>query len=123
MTEIDLGKAGEILAVQHLESLDYEVVEKNFRAGKGEIDIIAWTPTKPKTLVFVEVKTRSSDFFGSPEAFVGKDKQRIVAATAGAYMQKIKYDWAIRFDIVAIMIRKSGVPEINHIEDAWFPRN
>jgi putative endonuclease len=121
MSEQDLGKTGELLAQQHLEAIGYEVVECNYRAGKGEIDLIAWTNTNPKTLVFVEVKTRSSDFFGSPEAFVGKDKQRIVAATAGAYMQKINYDWAVRFDIIAILIRKSGQPEIRHIEDAWFP--
>ena len=122
MSEQDLGKTGELLALQHLESSGYEVVEKNYRAGKGEIDLIAWSPGKPKTLVFVEVKTRSNDFFGSPEAYVGKDKQRIVAATAGAYMQKINYDWAVRFDIISIMIRKSGQPEIKHLEDAWFPR-
>jgi putative endonuclease len=118
----DLGKTGELLAEQHLVANGYDIAEKNFRAGKGEIDIIAWSPGKPRILVFVEVKTRSNDFFGSPEAFVGKDKQRIVAATAGAYMTKINYDWALRFDIVSVMIRKSGAPEINHIEDAWFPR-
>jgi putative endonuclease len=122
MTELDLGKTGETIACQHLESAGYEIAEKNFRAGKGEIDIIAWTPGKPRTLVFVEVKTRSSDFFGSPEAFVGKDKQKIVAATAGAYMQKIGYDWAVRFDIIAILVRKSGAPDVRHMEDAWFPR-
>jgi putative endonuclease len=122
MNEDDLGKAGEVLACQHLETLGYEIAEKNFRAGKGEIDLIAWSPGTPRTLVFVEVKTRSSDFFGAPEAFVGKDKQKIVSATAGAYMTKINYDWAIRFDIVAILVRKSGAPQINHIEDAWFPR-
>lgn len=122
MTDLDLGKTGELIASQYLEEQGYEIVEKNFRAGKGEIDLIAWSPGKPRVLVFFEVKTRSSDFFGSPEAFVGKAKQRIVAATAGAYMQKIEYDWAVRFDIIAILIRKSGVPDIRHIEDAWFPR-
>jgi putative endonuclease len=122
MSDLDLGKTGEVIACQHLEEQGYEIVEKNYRAGKGEIDLIAWSPGKPRVLVFVEVKTRSSDFFGSPEAYVGKDKQRIVAATAGAYMQKINYDWAIRFDIVAILIRKSGQPQVNHLEDAWFPR-
>ncbi len=122
MSDHDLGKTGELIACQYLEGQGYEIVEKNFRAGKGEIDVIAWSPGKPRVLVFFEVKTRSSDFFGSPEAFVGKEKQRIVAATAGAYMQKIAYDWAIRFDIIAVLIRKSGVPDVRHIEDAWFPR-
>ena len=60
----DLGKRGEDLATEYLMKKGYKILERNFRAGKCEIDIVAKDGQK---LVFVEVKTRKTDYFGQPE--------------------------------------------------------
>ena len=79
----DTGDKGEDLAVKLLEDSDYEIVERNYRFGKGEIDIIA----KDKdTLVFVEVKTRKNLEFGPPELAITMNKQRQIKKIAEAYL-------------------------------------
>lgn len=116
---IETGKIGEDAAVALLEQKGWQVVERNWRAGRGELDIIAWA--HDKLLVFVEVKARSGEGFGGPEEAVGSAKQDLMARTAGAYMEAIGYDWEIRFDIVAVIVRRGKVLEIRHIEDAFYP--
>ena len=118
-THIETGKRGESLAAEFLEGKGWRIVERNFRAGRGEIDLIAWVGER--LLVFVEVKTRSGDGFGGPEEAVDARKQDLLARTAGVYMEQIDYDWEIRFDIVAVLLRKGSAPEIRHVEDAFFP--
>ena len=71
--------------------------------------------------MFVEVKTRSSEGFGGPEGAVDAKKQDLLARTAGIYMDQIEYDWEIRFDIVAVLMKHDQVLEIRHVEDAFFP--
>ncbi len=119
MNSTEIGRRGESIAVEFLENKGYRVVALNFRAGRGEIDIIAWA--NERLLVFVEVKTRSGDGFGGPEDAVGLKKQDLLARTAGIYMEQIDYDWEIRFDIIAILMKNEQVLEIRHIEDAFFP--
>ena len=114
----DTGKRGEAIAADFLARKGWRLVEHNYRAGRGEIDIIAWA--HEKLLVFVEVKTRSTDGFGGPEEAVTLRKQDQLARTAGLYMEQIDYDWEIRFDIVAIILRDDKVLEIRHVEDAFF---
>lgn len=116
---LDTGNLGEAEAVLYLEQKGWTIAERNWRSGRGEIDIIAWE--NDRILVFVEVKTRSSDGFGGPEESVGAKKQDLLARTAGAYMESIGYDWEIRFDIVAIVLHKGRIQEIRHLEDAFFP--
>ena len=116
---IDTGKRGEALAAEFLERKGWRIAERNFRAGRGEIDLIAWAGNR--LLVFVEVKTRRDDGFGGPEEAVDARKQDILARTAGIYMERIDYDWEIRFDIVAVLLRGDEVREIRHVEDAFFP--
>lgn len=118
-THLDTGKIGEKLALEYLEKKGWRIAERNWRAGRGEIDIIAWAAEN--LLVFVEVKTRSSDDFGGPEDAVGSKKQNLLARTAGAYMESIGYEWIIRFDIIAILFHHGKLLEIRHIEDAFFP--
>jgi putative endonuclease len=119
MKHLDTGKAGETHAANYLTAKGYRIVERNFKAGRGEIDIIAWQGTD--VLVFVEVKTRAYDYFGGPEEAVGAKKQDMIARTAGLYMEKIGYEWAIRFDIIAVLMHQDKVKEVRHIEDAFFP--
>ena len=114
----DLGKKGELLALRHLEERLYQILETNYRNGKGEIDIIA---KDKKTLVFVEVKTRSSEKFGAPEESIDEQKKRLLANTASVYMEKIKHEWEIRFDIISIIFDGNHQAKIYHYKDAFFP--
>jgi putative endonuclease len=111
------GGEGEAKAVEHLRSLGYEILEKNWRHSNQEIDIIA----KDKTfLVVAEVKTRSSNFFGEPEVFVNRQKQRNLIKAANAYLEKKNLLLEIRFDILSVM-KSGGNYKVNHIENAFYP--
>jgi putative endonuclease len=116
---LEIGKRGEQIAAEFLERKGWRIAECNWRAGRGEIDLIAWA--HEKLLVFVEVKTRAGEGFGGPEEAVDARKQDIMARTAGAYMEQIGYDWEIRFDIVAVLLKGDQLLEIRHVEDAFFP--
>ena len=114
----DLGNQGEDLAVEHLASKGYEILERNWYFGKEEIDIIA---KKGKELVIVEVKTRDSDFFGEPHEFVSRSKQNHLVKAAHAYVQKNNFDLEVRFDVIGI-IMNSKTQKIEHLEGAFQPR-
>ncbi len=115
---LEIGKKGEDLAVKFLKDKGYDILETNWRFRKAEIDIIA---NDGKILVFVEVKTRSSDYFGAPASFVSARKKKLLQDAATAYMRKVNHTWEIRFDIIGILVPKTKVIEINHFEDAFFP--
>ena len=87
---IQTGKRGESAAAAYLDQQGCRIAERNWGAGRGEIDLIAWAHAR--LLVFVEVKARSGDGFGGPEEAVDARKQDIMARTAGAYMEHIGYD-------------------------------
>ena len=111
----ELGKLGEDLAVKYLQGKGYQILERNWRSGHKEIDIIALDGT---TMVVVEVKTRKSDDFGEPDIAVGAMKQRMLIWAADAYVRYKKLDVEVRFDILSIVI-SDAEPEIEHIEDAF----
>jgi putative endonuclease len=114
----DTGSLGEQYACRFLEEHGYEVLERNWRFGKDELDIIARTA---RELVIVEVKTRSSDQHGQPEEAVKKGKRGTMIRGANAYVQETGTDLALRFDIVSIILHPSGKPYIHHIQDAFYP--
>lgn len=114
----ETGIIGEQAAINYLEKEGYEVVETNWRFRRAEIDIIA---RKNKILIFIEVKTRSYDFFGKPENFVNFRKKQLMVDASSAYMERINHTWEIRFDIISVIIRNNEVLELNHFEDAFFP--
>ncbi len=116
----DLGKWGEDEAVSFLERQGYEVLERDWKMGKRDLDIIAVTENRD-TLVFVEVKTRQSDDLQEPEEAVDKMKMRNLAVAANAYVKLHDVQQEIRFDIVSVVGRKSHVEQIEHIEDAFNP--
>ncbi len=113
-----IGRKGEDLAVHFLKREGLRIVERNWRYSRSELDIIAFDG---KVLVFIEVKTRSSDFHGSPESFLGfRQRMRLIDA-ANRYMDKINYHWEIRFDIVSVLLHGNRGFTISHIRDAFFP--
>lgn len=112
------GEMGENIAEHYLIEKGYRIAERNYRQGRGEIDLIAWQ--HDKLLVFVEVKTRKHELFGGPEMAVTIKKQKLLAAVAGKYMESIGYEWAIRFDVIAVLMEKGIMKEIRHHEDAFF---
>ena len=111
----ELGKKGEDLAVDYLVNKGYRILERNWRSGHKEIDIIALID---KVLAIVEVKTRKSSDYGEPDIAVGMMKQRMLAWAADAYVRYKNLEVDIRFDILSIVFTDQG-PEIEHIEDAF----
>ncbi len=106
------GKAAEEKAASFLKSLGYQVIERNFRARFGEIDIIA---KDGNTLVFVEVRSKSYSSFGTPEETVSKTKARKIVKTAEFYIQIKNPSFEdVRFDIISILHNN-----ISHIKNAF----
>lgn len=116
---IKTGKKGEAIALKLLEEKGYKILETNWRFKRAEVDIIV-KEEKENIVVFVEVKTRTSDYFGTPDAFVSEKKERLLVDVAQAYCEKIDHDWEIRFDIISVLILRHET-KIEHIEDAFFP--
>jgi putative endonuclease len=112
-----LGRQGENLAVSYLQKHGYCIIQRNFKARYGEIDIIC---TKNNTLVFVEVKTRIGEKFGKPEEAVTPRKLEEVIKTAEFY--KMIHDHlpdALRIDVIAIGLDDTyTVVSFNHIKNA-----
>lgn len=114
----DTGKAGEKAAVQFLIENGYEILAENWIYGKAEVDIIA---LHSNTLIFIEVKTRSSVAFGLPEEFVDAAKQKRLVRAAQAYIDLRKHEGEIRFDIMAVLLTQDEKFDITHIKDAFWP--
>jgi len=109
----EVGKIGEELAANYFTNLGFEIVRRNFRFGKAEIDLIV---KKDRWLIFVEVKTRHSNDFGEPEAFVSRRQTKNIFDAAEEFIYSNDWRGHIRFDILAV--RPGDPPEITHFEDA-----
>jgi putative endonuclease len=114
----ELGRKGENMAIVFLQTAGYIVLQRNWRSGRAELDIIAMDN---KTMVFIEVKTRSDDIFERPEDAVTPQKQSLITRAAMAYMRVSGHDWTIRFDIISVILRGGKPSQIDHIKDAFFP--
>ncbi|MFN3939155.1 MAG: YraN family protein [Chitinophagales bacterium] len=110
------GKQGEQYAVECIVEKGYTILERNWRFKRGEIDIIA---EFNNTIIFVEVKTRSSDKYGFPEQAVTPSKQHLLAITAEEYMFQKKLTQDVRFDVIAV-IKRGDTFIAEHLEDAFF---
>lgn len=112
-----LGKNGEDLAEKALLRQGYTIVDRNYRCRCGELDIIAKIG---ETLVFIEVKTRSSDRYGLPQEAVTPRKQRQIARTAQYYLaERGLGDCPCRFDVVSIVAGEPGPARIEIIAGAF----
>jgi len=113
-----LGSAGEELASAELERLGYAVIERNYRSRFGEIDIVA---RDGDTVVFVEVKTKTSGDFGDPVEEVTPQKQRQILSMGEEYHSYCcQPDTACRFDVVAVDVSVSPA-KITIYKDAFRP--
>jgi putative endonuclease len=111
-----LGVTGEAAAADFLLAKGYQILNRNFRYQRAEIDLIA---QKEKLLVFAEVKTRSSEKFGYPEEFVSNRKTELFLLAAEEYIFQQNWQHDIRFDILAVTVSPSGNFQVHHIEDAF----
>jgi putative endonuclease len=111
----ELGKKGENLAIGFLIKNDYKILEKNYRYLKAEVDIIA---QKKNVLVVVEVKTRSSDYFGDPQDFITPKKIKLLLSAIDYYVVQRDLNVEVRFDIIAILLQKNET-KIEHLEDSF----
>ena len=114
-THNDLGNKGEEIAVDFLQKNNYKILEKNWRFKKAEVDIIA---LKKGILAVVEVKTRSSDYFGNPQDFVNQKKIKLLVEAINQYVTVKDLDVEVRFDIIAIL-KNQYTFKIEHLEDAF----
>ena len=114
MTTVTKGKYGEDLACRYLSKLGYKIIERNFRIRGGEIDIIA---KDGQTLVYVEVKTRSSNYFGTPEESVTAQKLRFLERAVKFYRARRKNLPRLeRIDVVSADL-SSKIPSLRLIKN------
>ena len=118
---IQLGNLGEQYAAAYLEQLGYRLVAANFTLPVGrnlrgatinaEIDLVAYDGN---TLCFVEVKTRTSDWFAPPQASIDLRKRRQIARAARAYLRLFELEAdPYRFDVVTVLLTDLSPPEVN----------
>ena len=109
------GRRGEEIAAAYLVEKGYKVVQRNWTCPSGELDLIM---EDGDTLVFVEVRTRRGNRFGTAEESVTPAKQARLIELSGAYLQEMTPAHpAWRIDVVAVQLGQ-GLPQINHIENA-----
>ncbi len=112
----ELGKIGEKLAADYLQSKGYEIIIRNYVFQKAEIDIIA---KHNNMMICVEVKTRNSDFFGDPQEFVTKGKIKNLVKAMDAFIIENDIQLETRFDIIAVLKNKT-TEELTHYENAFY---
>lgn len=112
-----LGPRGEDMAAGYLSRKGYVIRNRNWRSGRTEIDIIA---ENSKYIVFVEVKTRSSDYSVHPSEAVNVPKQRTIINAASNYINRYEITKEARFDIITLISSEAGY-NLDHIENAYYP--
>ena len=117
-SKIKTAKIGETFAMEHLLAHGYEILERNYRSPFGEIDLIA---QQGKRIVFVEVKTRRSLKFGTPQSAVTLTKQKRISKVALDYLRiDGLLDFPCRFDVIAVFLSsQSELTKLQHIENAF----
>lgn len=112
-----LGRIAEDLAVDYYRKKGYEILARNFRYKRAEVDLIV---LKQDTLVAVEVKARSTDFFGSPQSFITQKKIKLLCMAIDAYVQQRNLDVEVRFDVMSYL-RIKGRWVCHPIPNAFYP--
>lgn len=114
----DLGKRGEDLAAAYLQKQGYRIIARRERVLRGDLDIVA---LDDRTVVFVEVRTRSDTQHGHPAETVNRRKQQRIATLANAYIRRHRLeDCRVRIDVVTVTLESDeGQPEIEHFQDAF----
>ncbi len=119
----ELGRKGEAAAADYLKRFGWEILERNWRWDRGEVDIVAHAASTPENCVtFVEVKTRmarSDDEEPAPEAAVDYEKRRRYVDAARHYMMLHPRFESARFDAIAITAREGGGAHLHHVMYAF----
>ncbi len=111
----EVGKIGEEIAKRFLEKQGYKIIEQNYRTKYAEIDLVI---QKLKILVFVEVRTKVGENFGTPEETINKNKKRKLGGNAMAYVAFKKWDGLYRIDAVCIVLKSDySIERLNHYEN------
>jgi putative endonuclease len=111
------GILGEDAAKRHLQALGMKFLTANFRSKRGEIDLVF---RDANCLVFIEVKTRSSEDWTRPAAAVNARKRRLLSQTALDYLRLLKHPQVrFRFDIVEVLLEDGAVCEIRHLPNTF----
>lgn len=115
----EIGKKGEDLAAEFMTAKGYHILDRSYRFQRAEIDLVALR-LEPGELVFIEVKTRSSNFWGEPETAVSDKKKQQMFKAAEAYIhEKQMRTVPVRFDVIAVSLAQPEEPIFFHIEDAF----
>lgn len=115
--QLELAKRGEGLAATFLERAGYEIVARNARTRWGEIDLVA---KDGATWVFVEVKTRTSDRYGSGAEAVTRLKQQKILRMAEIILSRLALtDVAVRFDVIEVNLPPAKLPCLRHFQGAF----
>ena len=114
----DIGNYSEKIAERYLESKGYYILDKNFRNKFGEVDIIC---RKADLIIFVEIKSRYTNSYGSPLESVTCYKQNKILSTSKYYIYKYKlYNYYIRYDVIELLLNNNNNSfKINHYKDAF----
>ena len=112
----ELGKWGEDLAAEYLLQKGYTIVERDWKSGRRDLDIIALDEDMD-TVVFVEVKTRRNNLYGQPEEAVDYHKLQSLQQAINHYIQFRHIHQEVRFDIVSVVGAIGSEPDIEHIQD------
>jgi putative endonuclease len=110
---METGSKGENMAAEYLEKKGFEVIARNYRHKRAEIDLIV---KRGNWILFVEVKTRTSFAYGEPEDFVDELKVRKIFEAAEAFIFSTNWQGHVRFDVVSVKL--GAETEIMHFEDA-----
>ncbi|MDG1024078.1 MAG: YraN family protein [Flavobacteriaceae bacterium] len=110
------GQEAEQKALSFLLDKGYILLEKNYRFGKAEIDLLM---QYKDTLICVEVKARSSEFFGAPESFISSKKIKLLVGAVNHYIEKYGIDFEVRFDVIAFTLNNQKW-NCKHIENAFY---
>lgn len=111
----ELGKWGEELAVGYLQQASYTIIERDWKSGRRDIDIIAHDGSE---IVFIEVKTRRSDYFGTPIEAVDWKKRKNLVQAINHYIKTNGITQRCRFDVISIIgTPTTGEPRISHVKD------
>ena len=110
----ELGKWGEDIAAAFIEKKGYEILQRDWKSGHHDLDIIA---RDEDTLVIVEVKTRRNRLYGDPEEAIDYKKRLSLQSAINHYVKSNRINAPIRFDIISIVGKIGSTPEIDHIKD------
>ena len=116
----DLGKWGEDFAAEYLQKQGYVIRDRDWHCGKRDIDLVAISADLT-TVVFVEVKTRTTDEVSEPADAVNRQKIRNLGIAANNYIKQFNVVEQVRFDVVTIVGNNSKNAQLEHIEDAFNP--